>query len=113
MVMHLVRRNAKSVPWITEETLVLVIWQSSIDHVVGPRMSKSSSPSEVPDSRILRGYCGAKRSGCPGPFRIISPKARNVMSSANKMKGAEEYITREISRRGGRQFERRQTALVV
>ena len=29
------------------------------------------------------------------------------------MKGAEEYITREISRRGGRQFGRHQKALVV
>ena len=30
-----------------------------------------------------------------------------------KMKGAEEYITREISQRGGRQFGRHQKALVV
>ena len=30
-----------------------------------------------------------------------------------KMKGAEEYITREISRRDGRQFGRHQKALVV
>ena len=32
--------------------------------------------SEVSDSRILRGYCGAKGSGCPNPFRIISPRAQ-------------------------------------
>ena len=30
-----------------------------------------------------------------------------------KMKGAEEYITREISRIGGRQFGRHQKALLV
>ena len=30
-----------------------------------------------------------------------------------KMKGAKEYITREILRRGGRQFGRHQKALVV
>ena len=30
-----------------------------------------------------------------------------------KIKGAKEYITREISRRGGRQFGRHQKALVV
>ena len=76
MVMRLVRWNAKNVPWITEEALAPVRRQSSINRAIGPRMSKSSSPSEVPDSRILRGYCGAKGSGCPGPFRIISPRAQ-------------------------------------
>ena len=30
-----------------------------------------------------------------------------------KMKGVEEYITREISQRGGQQFARHQKALVV
>ena len=38
------------------------------------RISKSSSPPEEPDSRILRGYCGAKEFGNPGPFHI-KPKA--------------------------------------
>ena len=76
MVMRLVRRNARNVPWITEETLALVGRQSSIDHVIGPRMSKSYSPSEVLDSRILRGNCGAKGSRRPGPSRIISPRAQ-------------------------------------
>ena len=76
MVMRLVRRNTRNVPWITEEALAPVRKQSSIDHVIGPRMSKPYSPSEVPDSRILRGYCGAKGSRRPGPFRIISPRAQ-------------------------------------
>ena len=76
MAMHLVRRNARSVPWITEETLALVRRQNSTDRDVGPRTSKPSSLSEVPDSRILRGYCGAKGSGCPDPFQILSPKAQ-------------------------------------
>ena len=76
MAMHLVRRNARSVPWLTEETLAPVRKQNSTDHDVGPRTSKPSSSSEVPDSKILRGYCGAKGSGCPGPFRIISPRAQ-------------------------------------
>ena len=76
MAMRLVRRNAKNVPWITEEALAPVRKQSLIDHVIGPRMSKPYSPSEVPDSRILRGYCGSKRSGRPGPLRIISPRAQ-------------------------------------
>ena len=76
MAMHLVRRNARTAPWITEKALVPVRKQSSIDHVIGPRMSKPYSPSEIPDSRILRGYCGAKGSGRPDPFQIISLRAQ-------------------------------------
>ena len=76
MAMRLVRRNAKNVPWITEEALASARKQSTIDRVIGPRMSKSYSPSEVLDSRILRGNCGAKGSRRPGPFRIISPRAQ-------------------------------------
>ena len=41
---------------------------------MGPRTSKSSSPPEELDSRILRGYCGAKELDNPGPFHI-KPKA--------------------------------------
>ena len=76
MAMRLVRRNARNVLWMTGETLAPVRRQSSINRVIGPKTSKSSSPSEVSDSRILRGYCGAKGSGRPSPFRIISPKAQ-------------------------------------
>ena len=74
MTMHLIRRNARSVPWVTEETLALVRTQDSTDRDVGPRTSKSPYSSESPDSRILRGYCGAKGSGDPGPSNI-KPKA--------------------------------------
>ena len=59
--MHLVRWRAKSVPWVDEETLAPIGKQDSTDHDVGPRMSKSSSPSEEPDSMILMDYCGARR----------------------------------------------------
>ena len=76
MAMRLVRRNARNAPWIIEKALVFVRKQSSIDRVIGPRMSKPCSSSEVPDSMILRGYCGAKGSGRPSPFRIISPRAQ-------------------------------------
>ena len=76
MAMCLVRRNARNLPWITEEALAPVRKQSSIDRVIGPRMSKPCSLSEVLDNRILRGYCGAKGSGRPGLFRIISPRAQ-------------------------------------
>ena len=74
MAMHLVRRNARSVPWVAEETLVPLRRQDSTNHDVGPRTSKSPSPSESPDNKILRGYCGAKGSGYPDPSDI-KPKA--------------------------------------
>ena len=76
MAMRLVRRNARNAPWIIEKALAFVRKQSSIDRVIGLRMSKPRSPSEVPDSRILRSYCGAKGSGHPGPLQIISPRAQ-------------------------------------
>ena len=44
--------------------------QDLTSHDESPRTSKPSSPSEKPDSRVLRGYCGAKESGNPGPFYI-------------------------------------------
>ena len=74
MTMRLVRRSARSASWVNEETLAPIGKQDSTGHDVGPRTSKSSSPSEDPDSRILRGYCGAKGSGDSSPFDI-KPKA--------------------------------------
>ena len=76
MAMCLVRRNARNVPWIIEKTLAPVRRQSPLNRVIGPGTSKSSSLSEVPDSRILRGYYGAKGPGYPGLFRIVSPRAQ-------------------------------------
>ena len=70
MAMHLVCQNARSVPWVAKETLAPIGKQDSTSHDVGPRTSKSSSLFEEPDSRILRGYCGAKGSGDSGPFHI-------------------------------------------
>ena len=43
-------------------------------HDKGPRTSKSSSSSEEPDSRILRGYYGVKEFGHPGQL-YTKPKA--------------------------------------
>ena len=74
MTMRLVHQSARSVSWVDEETLAPIGKQDSTSHDVGPRTSKSSSPSEDPDSRILRGYCEAKGSGDSGPFNI-KPKA--------------------------------------
>ena len=77
MAMRLVRQNARNALWITEKTLAPVRRQSPINRVIGPRTLKSSSSSEVPDSRILRGYCGDKGPGYPSPFRIISSWAQS------------------------------------
>ena len=68
--MHLVRRNASSVPWAGEEALVPIGEQDSTGHDIGPRTSKSSSPSEEPGNKIFKGYCGAKGSRNSGPFHI-------------------------------------------
>ena len=70
MTAHLVQRNARSVPWAGEEALALTREQDSTSHDIGPKTSKSSSPPEEPDSRILRGYCGAKGFSDLGPFHI-------------------------------------------
>ena len=72
--MCVVRRSARSVLWVDEETLAPIGKQDSTSHDVGLRTSKSSPLSEDPDSRILRGYCGAKGSRDFGPFNI-NPKA--------------------------------------
>ena len=70
MIVHLVCRNARSMPWAGEEALAPIGEQNSTGHDIGPRTSKSSSPSEESSSRILRGYCGAKGSRDSGPFHI-------------------------------------------
>ena len=57
-----------------KETLAPMGEQDSTDHDVGPRTSKSSSLSEGPDIKILRGYCGVKGSGDFG-LSNTKPKA--------------------------------------
>ena len=72
--MCLVRQSARSVLWVDEETLAPIGKQDSTSHDVGSRTSKSSSPSEDLDSKILRGYYGAKGFEDFDPFDI-KPKA--------------------------------------
>ena len=74
MTVHLVRRNARSMPWAGEEALVPIGEQDLIGHGIGLRTSKSSFSSKESGSRILRGYCGAKGSRYSSPFHI-KPKA--------------------------------------
>ena len=70
LAVHLVCRNARSVPWAGEEALAPIGEQDSTGPDIGPRTSKSSFPPEEPGSRILRGYYRAKRSGDSDPFHI-------------------------------------------
>ena len=70
MTARLVHQNGRSVPWAGEEALALIGGQDPTGHDTDPRTSKSSSPPDEPDSRILRGYCGAKGIGDPDPFHI-------------------------------------------
>ena len=70
MTAHLAYRNARSVPWAGEEAPTPTGGQDSTCHDIGPRASKSFSLPKEPDSRILRGYCGAKGFGDPGLFHI-------------------------------------------
>ena len=58
-------------PWAGKEALAPTGEQGSTGHDIGPRASKSSSPPEEQDNKILRGYCGAKGSGDPDPFHIV------------------------------------------
>ena len=47
--------------------------QDLASHDIGPTSPKPSSPSEEPDSRILRGYCGGYKSGKPMPMSVLGP----------------------------------------
>ena len=58
-------------PWAGKEALAPTGEQGSTGHDIGSRASKSSSPPEEQDNKILRGYCGAKGSGDPDPFHIV------------------------------------------
>ena len=74
MTVCLVHRNARSVPWASEEAMALIGEQDSTGHDIGSITSKSSSLPKESDNRILRGYYGAKGFGNPDPFHI-KPKA--------------------------------------
>ena len=64
-------------------------------HDEGPRTSKPSSPSEKPDSRILRGYCGAKGFGNPSPFHI-KPKAHAEEDEMSEDKQRSSKLPRDV-----------------
>ena len=75
-------------PWVDEETLAHIGEQDSTGHDMGPRTSKSSSPSEEPDNKILRGYCGVKGFGKAQPisYQAQGPR-RGGRSARERIKG--------------------------
>ena len=57
-------------PWASEKALALTGEQDLTGHDIGPGTSKSSSPPEELDNKILRDYCRAKGIGDPSPLHI-------------------------------------------
>ena len=70
--------------------------QDSTSRDIGPRTSKSSSPPEERDSRILRGYCGAKEFGNPGPFHI-KPKAHAKEEEMSEDERRRSKLPRDVA----------------
>ena len=64
-------------------------------HDKSPRTSKSSSPSEEPDSRILRGYCGVKELSNPSPLHI-EPKTYVEEEETPEDEQRESKLLRDI-----------------
>ena len=64
---------------------------------IGPRTSKSSSPSEEPDSKIFRGYYGAKEFGNPGPFHI-KPKGHAEEEEMSEDKRRRSKLPRNVAK---------------
>ena len=65
-------------------------------HDESPRTSKPSSPSEEPDSKILRGYCGVKELNSPDPLHT-GPKAHAEEEETPKDEQRESKLPRDIS----------------
>ena len=65
-------------------------------HNEGPRTSKSSSLSEEPDSRILRGYCGVEELSSPDPLHT-EPKAHAKEEEKPKDERRESALTKDIA----------------
>ena len=65
-------------------------------HDESTRTSKSSSPSEEPDSRILRGYCGVKELSNPDPFYTES-KAHAEEEETPEDEQREPKLPRDIA----------------
>ena len=60
------------------------------------RTSKPSSPSEELDSRIFRGYCGAKGFDDPSPFHI-KPKAHAEEEEMSKVEQRRSKLLGDVT----------------
>ena len=65
-------------------------------HDESPRTSKSSSPSEKPNSRILGGYYGVKELSNPGPL-YTEPKAHAEEEEMPEDEQRESKLPRDIA----------------
>ena len=66
-------------------------------HDEAPRTSKPFSPFEELDSRILRGYYGAKEFGNPGPFHI-KPKGHAEEEEMSEDKRRRSKLPRNVAK---------------
>ena len=66
-------------------------------HDDGLRTSKPSSLSEEPDSRIFRGYYGAKGFGNPDPFHI-KPKAHAKEEEMSEDEQRRSKLLRDVAK---------------
>ena len=96
MTAHLVHRNARNVPWASEEALALIGEQDSTGRDIGPRTSKSSSPPEELDNRILRVYCGVEEFGNLNPFHI-KPKTYAEKEEISKDERRRSKFPRDVA----------------
>ena len=65
-------------------------------HDESPRTSKSSSPSEDPDSRIFRDYCGGKELSNPNPLHT-KPNAYAEEEETPEDEQRESKLPRDIA----------------
>ena len=65
-------------------------------HDESPRTSKSSSPSEEPNSRILRGYYRVKELSNPGPL-YTEPKAHAEEEKTPEDEQRKSKLPRDIT----------------
>ena len=85
--------------WADEEALVLIGGRDLTGQDIGPRTSKSSSSLEEPDSRILRGYYGAKGIGDLDPLHIkpmAHAKKEEMSEDEHRKSRLPGYTTEDI-----------------
>ena len=83
--------------------------QDLTSHDKGPRTSKSSSLSEEPNSRILRGYCGVKEFGHPGSFYtkpLPTPRKKKCLRTNEESSNCQASSLRKILSSANRDYRK-------